>query len=437
MLKVLPNQQRYNIKISTPDNRNSTTHLTDDVVGDISLEIEALKISHLSFRLKAPLLNAEWLRIGYKVDFYGGYIDSDYYYSNDLQTSNLFRHLFKGQIMTINISCSSDGIEYADITALDASWSKSSYSELIFRYPSKNSKRTWSNANTIKTSDIVKGIAQSLGVKVVVDIDKESDVEYTLSKQAVQDNETDWSFLRRLATRCSCYVWTSVENNSSIINFKSKTKAISTENYIEFVWSARTGNRSEFLQGSYLATPIIGDRDMAKLKNNQLPILQFTLNEIPALYGAHVTVISDYDDETGKEIQRYVTYDETKNELIYYELNNELIEKENSTPEGSAKLDKILDMGAFDIPWEVAKPYYKQVVIKQNITDTIDRPLLGVTINATVPGNVNIDPQQSYYVHGIARYSSLKNRSRMYWLKTMKHLWKEDGNFLTELELIA
>ena len=98
-------------------------------------------------------------------------------------------------------------------------------------------------------------------------------------------------------------------------------------------------------------------------------------------------------------------------------------------------LKQVQQMGAFGIPWEVAKNYYIARPVSKAIIDAIDKPLLGITINATCRGNVNITSQQSYMIHGISRFSSMRRKSRSYFLKTMSHKWSSDG-FTTEMEFV-
>lgn len=448
MSAILPHQHRYNFKIGGVD-------ATDFIDGDVTLEIDVMKMAHLSFSIRNPDLNSEWLQIGRSVDFMGGYLQVPIRANTDyLAESKRFKKLFTGKIKTCNLAYKEDGTELAVIEALDTSWSiYGEYGKYRFRYPSYNCPRDIGNTNRVKLQDIVKYIIEKeLGCTSNINLGDGVDIEYTLAEPVVQYDMSDWAFLRYLAKRCDCYCWTSIEGSNTVVNFVNKSKAISDTGRMEFVWIGRGGSdernffnaygdtnsaaQSTDWKGSYLRESSIGRSDDSKLKENQIQLRTVAIQESPSLYGSLVHQITDFDTETGETKNQFVMYDETKEELIYYELNREKIDAMQRTPEGAKTLKQIQAMGAFGIPWEVAKDYYIPRPISKAIIDAIDKPLLGVTITATCDMNVDITPQQSYLVHGVSRYSSTRNKSRRYFLKTMSHIWSDNGAD-TKLEFVC
>lgn len=448
MRKILPLQHRFQFKIGGVD-------ATDFIGDDVSLEIDIMKMAHLSFSIKNADSNSEWLHIGRSVEFWGGYLQVPISNNSDhLANSNSFKNLFMGKIKSIQLDYQDNGRVVANVDALDTAWSiYGEYAEYKHRYPSKDSKRRFASSSTkLKVSEIVKNIVESsppdgLGCKSNIDLGESFDTEYTLSNPIVQANLSDWAFLRYIANRNGCYCWTSVEGSDTVVNFVNKSKAIAETGRIEFVWVGREGREfydaykdtysdAQDVRRAYLRPSEIGRSDDSKLKENQIQFSTVKITESPALYGALVQQITDFNIETGESEQKFVIYDETKDEIIYYELDRDKIEKMQQTEEGKKTLKQVQSYGGLGIPWEVAKDYYIARPIKKSIIDAIDKPLLGITINATCKGNVNIVSQQSYMIHGVSRFSSMRRKSRSYFLKTMNHRWSSEG-FVTEMEFVA
>lgn len=438
MSRILPRQSRFKVYIITADGKNKTD-ATDFVADGVSLSMDVNQISQLTLQLKEPELHFEWLRIGYKVEFYGGYIDRDNYYSENQsspQQGNLFKKLFVGVIRNLNSHYQENGSFLADIVAIDATWVTSSYSNFHLRYPSKNCKRNWANKTQLTLSDIVRGIVSEMkGVKLNLSIGQGVDKTYKLTSPIVQNDMTDWGFLTYLAKLSSCYVWTSVDGADMAINFIEKSKAIGQNNRLEFLWAARYGR--EFAQENYHAKnqQTGSSPETDKLKANQLRLLSVDIHENPQIVGANVYEITDFNEETGEEETKLVSYSETKDELIYWELDQDKINKEEKTPAGKKKLDKILKMGATSIPRDVFMEYYKKVAFKKGIIGAIDRPFLGVNVKAVSEGDVNIEANQSYTINGISRYSSMRIKSARYFLKGLVHEWSDEG-FKTHLDFM-
>ena len=434
MSKTLPQQSRFKILVSSKKGETDITNIVGDTV---TLETEINRISHLEFELKDPDNNAQLIRIGTKVIFYGGYLDGAFFTDSLGQTPN-FKKLFVGTARRFNLQYKEDGTVSAMIECISFSWSSAGYSNLTFTYPSKNNIRQGANTTKIKVSELVKLIADANGQEAFIHVGENTDTEYTLTSPVVQKKMSDFAFLQYLAKRNSCYVW---YNHDNQLFFVDKSKAHSEEsNRLKFLWVGRgkyeDGTSRGFHKDSFIKNSpdhLTADKD--KLYHNQILLNSVSLTEDPGMYGQNIAKITDFSitDTSGKEVDVFRMYDEDADSITYYQLNTELIESMQKTDDGSKELTRLMEMGAMDIPWEEAQKYYKPIVIEKKIIDSIDGQVLGITVNATCNGNVNIEPFQSYPIQGIARYRAMKSKDRSYFLRNLTHKW-EEGEFTTEME---
>jgi hypothetical protein len=433
MSRILPQQLRFEVKVSAPTGGKSVD-ITEFIGDSVTLSVDMLKMAILTFDVKKPEELVEVLRVGVSIEFWGGYIDTIGFYKDRFAPSINFRKLFVGNIRRIYMTYEEDGYPKATMEAIDGSYSIAGYEQnKKFRYPSKDLPQrrgaNWPSSNTMKLSQILSCFAADLGIPIQQDFGANIDKVYTLTNPFAQNNISDYAALIALAKANSCYFWSTIEGNDLVYKFVEKSKVVSQSNRFEFVFVSRVAE--QFYQGDYLPTGD-GRNESTKLKPNQILLHSVTIEEDPAVFGAHITKVTDYDDE-GNTKEELISYDETKDEIIYYELDKAKVQAMEKTVDGKQELDKILAMGAFDIPWSIASKFYKEVRIKKGIIDAIDTPLLGITINATCDGNVLIEPQQSYLIHGINRYSSLRQaKTRRYHLKEMTHRWTTEG-FFTDL----
>lgn len=412
MGRLLPLQSAYRVFVSTPV-KEASVDLTDYVEGIPSIDIDENRLAVLTFMLKDPEKHLSYLKVGYHISFYGGTIDSETF-AERLQGAN-FSNVFKGSVRHIFVRPSpSTGKLSLEINAIDLVWSRTSYTNRFFAYPSKKCPRKFADKNVMSLEEIVVGICDDL--KIDLEIDLHENPSYVDVAPAVQHNISDWAFLRKLANDNSCYLWT--DPFTGTLYFVDKAKTINKSDRLEFVYLAREGNN--FVQGEYLP-----DSDLVSegtlLKPNQIPLLNISIEENPQMAGLHISRVTDYNEDTGESEERLTSYDETLNEIIYWELNQPLIDSMNKTDEGRAELDRIFKMGAFDIPREVFMKYYIAVPISKKGIKAIDRPFLGININATIPGNLNVLPFQSYAIHGISRYSSFSQKTGKYYLKGLTY----------------
>jgi hypothetical protein len=451
MTKIRLPQPRFSIIVRRPNGDNATDITID--VDSVTLEIDQNMISVLTFELKNPEKYESWLDRSYRVDFYGGYLTTKDYYTelpnNEFDyrpgsTNEHFRYMFNGTIWQLKYKYYEDGTKNVSIVAKDMSWGAAAKDNKYAAYPSKDCPRSWANKQSLKLSEIVKKIAEDIGMSVttvnpdgteVSTIQISNDVEYTLKKPAVQYGNSDWSFLNKLAKNNACYMWTNIDpvTGDYTLYFIDKGKAIDAEERrIEFVWLDRKDN-FDFKQGEYLP---IGDEvsETTKLKNNQIQIKSIEVDVAQAAIGSSVVEVTTFND-LGQEETKLVSYEEDADNIIYWDLDEKKVEA--FTRNNPKEADRLLNMGPTNIPREDFEKFYTPVKIPKNAINAIDRPFLGIDVTAKIDGNVNIEPFQSYRIYGIGRWSSRKSSKVLrYYLYSITHTWDSNG-FETELKFKA
>lgn len=410
--------------------KESATNLLS---GPVKVVLDASLMAHLTFSLKDPDINLDWIRMGTPVKFYGGFLE----HSNPLdrpQNGGGYKLLFSGTIYKISTSLNEAGIPIGTLECIDAFYTSGGYNPRQYRYPSKNCVRSWASGNTVKTSDVVKNICKELGVECIVELGQNSDKLYSYTEPVVQDSQSDWEFLNKLAVRVGAYCWTTIENEKSTVHFIEQGKAIGSNDRVEFVAIGRKGN--DFFKDTYSGSASVPN-EMGRLKDNQILLFNVSVTEDPGMYGQHTYKITDFNSETGEEKELLVNYEENSETITYYELDTPLIEAMNKTDSGRKELDRILGMGALSIPWETAKKYYKIVNIPAGKLDALGGVgFMGVTISATCPGDLRVNPYQSYLVHGVIRGRNMQRKSSRFHLKSMSHVFDNNG-YNIELEFFA
>lgn len=442
-------QQRFSVFLSPPKGAvGKRLDITEDV-DEVTLNYDQNFVQLLSIDISNPEKYIGFLDTNYIIDFYGGYLDREDYFELDANQrfsynkgnaeTDKFKHLFKGTILFLQYRYASNGLKSATMDIRDFSSLKTSEG-LSYAYPSNGSNRKFKNgATTLTVTDIVRGIADELGLEA--NVDPAVNAVYTLKNQAIQKNISDWAFLRQLAHANGCYVWTSNSDESGkyTINFIDKAKCINDfDKRIQFVWLDReTDNNFGFIQNSELLKEATDNvNESSKFKANQVPIISATIDVNPQVIGANMLSISSFDPITGDEKTDIVTFDEKTQEYITYTLNNEKVDALVKTNPDLAR--EILDMGAFGITKEVFLPYYTPVRTKKGSINAVDRPFYGISVNnAVVHGNINIIPYQSYSIVGIGKWSTSKDMKVMnHYLRGLTHRWTRN-DFLTTLEFMG
>jgi hypothetical protein len=444
MTKPLLPQQRYSLFVTKPGRTGERLEITNDV-DQVTLEIDQDRISVLTFVLNCPEKHSEYMDVGYHIDFYGGYVDHDNFadkmqastrtnFTYDTKTSDQYRYAFNGRVFWVKMIYNKSS-EQMRIICKDMSWGATAINLPHFTYPSTNSARSFANVTTIKLSEIVKGIADDIQIKCEIQISQ--DVEFTFKRAAVQRGITDWAFLRQLAKNSACYVWTNIDPDTGeyTLYFIDRDKAVNKQNArTEFVWLGRKDNY-EFKEGAYLPTGN-GQTEISRFRPNQIQINEIEVDVNPMIAGSNVTQVTDFDEKTGQEVTKLVSYEEDSESIFYWELDTEKVER--LVRENPTEANRIQNMGAFGIPPETFKEYYIKRPIPKGIINCIDRPFHGINVSAKIDGDINIEPFQSYPIHGIGKWSTRKShKSLNYYLYSIVHNWGGGQTFETELKFKA
>lgn len=420
-------QLRYDLYLG-----NNKRAATDFLTGAVRISLDASLMGHLTFEIKDPDINADWIRMGTRVRFYGGYLE----HHNPLdkpQNGGGYRLLFSGTVFKVNVENDDAGNPVGKISCIDAFYSVGGYSQKRYRYPSLNNQRSWASGN-IRASEIVRNICKELDIECEVSLGQNSDIMYTLTEPVVQHDNSDWAFLNVLAERVGAYCWTTIENEKLKLFFVEQGKAFHTKERIEFVSIARKGG--EFFNKSYSNKESVAN-ELQRLKDNQVLMYDVSVTEDPGMYGQHTYKVTDFNSETGESKEFLANYNEETESIVYYELDTPLIEAMNKTESGRQELNRILGMGALSIPWSEAKKYYKEVHVPAGKLDALGgKTFLGVTVNATCIGDLRVLPYQSYIIHGVVRARNMNRKSSKMYLKSMEHIFDNSG-YTIQLEFMA
>lgn len=338
-------------------------------------------------------------------------------------TLTKFKRIFDGTVTRISTSFPDDGAIKVRLECLSTAWT--ALGRHIARYnvyPDPKSTRSFAaGKSSLKVSEIVRGIIQENNMQEG-EIDIPEDKVYSLKDAFHQVGGSDWGVLTRLAKAVACTVWTEFVGDSEQLFFvdRSKVRKQPDPRDISFVYALRLkGNEQEFT--------------LKSLEPNQRLLRNVTVNEDVAAANSISYAASRFDFEKGEEVSlmgEYITEADGKRTLVFYELDEDKVSKLEQTNPGKAR--QLRNMGMFNIPWEIAKEFYRPVEIVDEDVAIYDQAFFGITVNCTTNGDVDIRSQRAYTLYGIARYSS-KALSDRYWLHSLKHRWDEDG-FYTDME---
>jgi hypothetical protein len=359
-----------------------------------------------------------------EVYFEGGAgIDGDYNYAP----------IFRGSVKYVRPQYPNEGTIRVSIEAVDYSY-KMALNKNFYVYPSKDNGRNWGQGSSIKASEIVKNMANDLGVAIGKNESNQDDIkfvvdtEYTRTSPLTQRNESDWAVLRKVAKRHNCHMWTDFENNQSELHFVDKSLLRGDDNSgdITFVYPLRTSDTGF---------------EHPKLEENEIPIWDVSVEQDFSAIGETKRVVTKFDYETGEETNYFeakITEDGKEiTKLFTFEIDES--KTASLTPEKRRELETISYSIAGDASSphdinEIAK-YFKPAKFYNDRKNLIvDKPYFGITVTATCEGNVQIRARKNYKIIGIGRYGS-DSLEGTYFLRTLTHKWGSTG-FLTTLELM-
>lgn len=420
---TLPFQPKFKVLIAGEN-------VTNEIEGDISVsyELQMPIVCTLQFAMTNQKITS--LGFGVSVRVWAGYErENEYSGPNIIQSAQEFGLIFSGEVRKKGISANANGIVTLNVTAYDRSYSRSGYSKHIYRYPgvSPTAERTWIQKDSLTTLEIVQNLVKEMGKELSDDLGDITNITWTKTAPLVQGDMSDMAFLTLLAERSGCYVWSDYvptddpAKYKEVIHFKSK-KAVVQNTDVSFVYLSR-----------WKELPTLYDFESQDFKPNRLHIINANIEVDPLIYGFPATRITDFNIATGENEEKFVTYDEKDNTIIYWKLDEAKVQALMDTPEGRAEADRLQDFGAFSIPWEEAKKYFTAEVIKSDIIDQIDAPVFGINMSGTCRGSISIRPFRRYQIDGVpAIHNSLLRRKFAFFLHSMTHTISPAG-FTTTL----
>lgn len=423
-------QQRYRLFLNGVD-------ITADVSGDITYESSPDVVSTLSFTLSGKRFLAaadpayrstasttpkDLIKLYDKIEFEGGAgLEGDYNYGP----------IFRGFVKFLRPQYPDSGQVKVSVEAVDYSY-RSAANRNYYAYPASKSERPWAVKKSIKASEIVEQLAKEMGMPIYQDAQGTRDLrlaydkEFTLQGALTQRNESDWQVLRKLAKQLNCAVWTTFEGGAAYLHFVDKGYLRDDSNFgdITFLYPLRAGNDFVIKQdtGQIIMRSVSLEQDMASMDATRKVVTTFDYKK-----GEEVTVFEAKVTENGREITKYFTYeiDETKTRALSPEQRQEL-EKIAYSIAGDENSGHSID--------EIA-PYFKPAVfLDERRNFVVDKPYFGITIQATVNGDIRIVPRRNYRILGLGRYGS-DSLDQNYYLRKVQHSWGS-GGFITELEFI-
>jgi hypothetical protein len=397
MLHNRPLQPQYQVKISGID-------ATAYVDYGMTYEEQPDMITVLNFTLSNGVYWLERLKLGLPVQLWAG----NYKVGN-------YRKLFSGNIKVMKTNFGDDGRISVSINAYDTVWSQAASSSNHFVYPSKNCLRGWAGTEKLTSSDMIKNIVMREMGCDIGEIDITHDKVYNWKYPVAQTNMTDWAFLRKMAKILGCFVWAENTNDSQRINFVDIGKAAS--------YSAQT-------IFTYILRDELGGYLTKELDANELPMRGVSVEEDSTQAFANKRIVTKFDPITGSETTLISRYDEDKKIVYYYQLDEAKVAQLRK--ENPVEADRLLSQGPFGISEADYMKFYKETSHQDDEIAVFDSPFLGITVRATVDGDINLRSQQSYILRNIARYGS-KERTGRYLMRGLRHTWDESG-FNTDVE---
>lgn len=425
MANFNPLQPRFQLKINGVD-------VTTQVEGSVVYEESPDVISTLNFTLgvykdskyatRVNIIGAkDVIKLFDLVEFSGGTDDETNY-----------RTLFKGTVKYLNFAYPDSGSVTVTVEAVDTAY-KAAKDRAFYTYPSNGSKRAWADVKTLTTTQIVTNLVEkefglSFGTfnnqKALV---IQQDITFDYKNPLTQRNETDWALLRRLAKRMNCALWSEYNSGQQQIYFVDKNVlANSTTDDISFRYLLRSANQ-DFTYSDLLAPNEMALRDVN------------VTQDLAAAY-ANIRVITKFDYKSGTELTTFQTTETAPDGTLrikYYSFEVD----QSKLPSDPNEREEVMKIAASlasedESPYTIddIKKYFKEAKFYDDRFPYVDKPWFGVTITATVDGNVWIQTKKSYKIKGIGRYGS-ETLTDYYYLRTLRHVWDEKG-YTTELEFL-
>lgn len=404
------------------------------VTWPVTYEEQASLISTLNFEVdKNADLLLYYFYIGQSVKLFGGHY-------TDSQSG--MRHVFSGTVTRVKTKFSDNGKVSFSVECMNYGFTKMGKDFKNFVYPDKKGKRKFARLDRLSVRQIIEGIARENNIEIG-DIDLSSGakrVNYDRISVSYQKNESDWSYLNKLAQDLGCSCWISSEDGVDKLNFCSNEKAFRKQSKdISFLFPLITTDKR--MGGSIKSSEWHIQSDSAY--NRPRLLRDVTVDEdISQAYAVSRSAVY-FDKNTGdykEAISKIETDKDGNNTITFYELDEERVAYINRTNPELA--DKIRSGSPTSMPWgdpekpnpECASYYYKVTKVYDEQMAVFDKAFFGITVTAKCNQDLNIRSQRTYRIRGILSYHS-KSLNTSFFLRGLKHIWDSDGSW-TELDFI-
>ena len=370
--------------------------LTEFVVGEVRLEQQSDYIQALTFNLMDGINSTQFVKPLHKVKLYAGSMDS-----------NNRSVMFHGKVKIVGASFPADGRIEAQILCYSYGW-KAAKNVRTYVYPSSNCKRDFAKGKeSIKTSEIIKGIFAQTFSGASLDMSIKKDVVYTRIKPYVQSGITDWAAFRQLAKNADCVLYETATESGSIIHItdeKELHKPSSEPTGISF----RYASRGDQLKSNVFIQDHLDDVNQIEVESASISIDQ-------DITGQSIRLVTDFGNGADNSKMFAVQYNDNTQEAVLYELRSDVVKALPVALQDD--LWSRLTYDAEDVTWDEIKDYFQVVKPEDRIVPGYEDNLgdmdfadsiawLGWHFNARWIGDVQVQPYRAYPVYGIGKFST-------------------------------
>jgi hypothetical protein len=324
--------QYYKISITDKD-------VTQDVIGNISLEELDSVYTALTFSLKNGYVWLGSLGIGNVVLFEGG------------NTEDGVLKKFRGYIQQLKPKFNSDGRVSVGVTCLPLLKPKGTEKPKNVVYPMKNHYREWARKKSLRYSEIVENLAKDIGYNnVVMSVGNKKDRTATYISAVAQSQRTDWSFMNYLAKKIDCVIWEEQTADGVVFYCKDESEIVEKIADITFFFPSIKG-------GKYSIEKVNPDK--------QIRLKTVAINLDSRKAKANKKITTKTDPKTGKSVLGVDELDPKTGKWTTYFLDEDSLRREPQ--EKRDEIQKLIEDNKFKLDdWTVLKKYFKDAATEHN-----------------------------------------------------------------------
>ncbi|NLR94862.1 hypothetical protein [Flammeovirga agarivorans] len=367
-----------------------------DSVKSIHIDYKADLLVHASFSVTGEFAIAS-LRTMAPVELSLGTLRG--YTNND--TTQYRKKAFKGTIRAVDLELSDSGTAKANVTCVGKGFSQEVHYEAYPSAEESDTLRTWAKKEKIKASEILKNIAEGMGLKTnSSDLKLLGDLEFSLDAPLIQKDLTDQALLNKLVSYLGCHLYIEKnEDGDSFLRVVASTKQESGDLVFFRVMLREGESLDSFEPIEPSATNQIQIRnvsvshdvaDASKVRNNK--VTYFDEGELKEL----TTWTYSRKDENGKDINEYYTYELNDYYKSLSDEEQKKVERKLNTEGGLTK--------------EEQTKFFKRARSYDTRARFKIKPYFGIEVEATCDGDFRPVRGKYYNVKGILQYDSTSQR---------------------------